>query len=100
MADLKFCKICQQDKSLDEFYKNSKGRDGLDARCKLCRKAFSKEWVEKNPEKRKKIALDYFHRNTDHYQEYRETHKEQKAATDKKYYENNPGRAHEFRKKR
>ena len=34
----KFCPKCEQDKATCEFHKNRSNKDGLDYRCKLCKK--------------------------------------------------------------
>lgn len=36
MAEKKQCYICFKEKSLDDFYKNSRAKDGYDCRCKQC----------------------------------------------------------------
>ena len=37
---MKTCSICNEDKELVEFYKHKATKDGLDGRCKPCKKAY------------------------------------------------------------
>ena len=81
----KVCRKCQEKKSLTEFYKHKRFKDGRRAICKCCTKKYVeensdaikkyqkeyykkneeeikkkvKEWAEKNPEKRREIANKY-----------------------------------------
>ena len=59
---MKYCKGCDTTKALTEFYKNSRHRDGLQSRCKVCRKkirqnnrkkenATARKWCQNNREK-------------------------------------------------
>jgi hypothetical protein len=38
----KVCRICSEEKSLDEFHKNKRNKDGLSTVCKMCKKAKGK----------------------------------------------------------
>lgn len=49
----RYCGGCCLSKPESEFYKNRSSTTGYDSRCKTCRKVLLKEWIAKNPEKRK-----------------------------------------------
>ena len=64
----KICTKCKEEKSLSEFTRRSKSKDGLDYRCKVCIAKYHhdhyranserilerhKDWARENPEKRK-----------------------------------------------
>lgn len=55
------CTKCNQVLSLSCFYP----RKGLtpSAKCKACHIEITREWAKRNKAKRRKIALDYYHRN-------------------------------------
>ena len=46
----KICKKCGVEKTADEFYKEKRVKDGLQARCKDCCKADAKAIFDANPE--------------------------------------------------
>jgi hypothetical protein len=58
----KQCKKCQKIKDLDQFYKDSKAKDGLFGHCIQCSKEKAKAWYEKNSEKNKQRSR-LWHRN-------------------------------------
>ena len=61
----KVCKKCGVEKSHDEFYKEKRVKDGLQARCIQCCKADAKAVFEANPEpyrERAREAYDYAER--------------------------------------
>ena len=53
---MKSCSRCDVTKSLEEFAKNKTKRDGRQAWCRLCKKAYDKEQYQKNPTRREQIA--------------------------------------------
>ena len=62
---MKTCKKCGVKKSRDEFYKEKRVKDGLQARCIECCKADAKAVFQANPEpyrKRARDAYDYAER--------------------------------------
>lgn len=90
------------------FHKDKKGKYGLNANCKECRKKCNKEYYEENKEAIAEQHKKYREENKDFYAEYhkkwyeenkeamseyhkkyREENKEAKAERDKKYYEEN-----------
>jgi hypothetical protein len=47
----KACSKCGAVLPLTEFYKSAKSKDGLEGRCKLCKKAYrAQQWLDKKPE--------------------------------------------------
>lgn len=50
---MKKCKICNHEfeANLENFYKNSKNKDGLHSYCKECMKKKSKKWMKDNDER-------------------------------------------------
>lgn len=53
----KNCTCCKAQKSINEFYKNAKKKDGLQPNCKECAKKSSNAWKVKNVEKSNAITL-------------------------------------------
>lgn len=47
---MKRCSRCKRDKSLSEFYRDSKSKSGLASRCKACSSELSKIYHSKNPD--------------------------------------------------
>jgi hypothetical protein len=91
--DLKICKICNVEKSLEAFCKNRSRRDGLHYNCKECDSAKSRLWQKQNPEKTKKKATLYRERNRDRVLEADRlryyTDKEKTLSQRKNYYAEN-----------
>lgn len=48
---VKQCTKCGIEKSFEEYYKHPKGKYGLQARCKSCRKKTTREYDTNNPDK-------------------------------------------------
>ena len=74
LIKMKTCTKCNKSKALTEFSKESRGRDGLNTRCKVCKKAYCKKWYQNNLEKER--------------------------ARGRKYYENNPEKRRAYNRKR
>ncbi len=72
------CSKCGIIKSETEFRRDKRGKGGIPARCKTCKNEQDKEWVRRNPEKRRKILKR-------HTIKYREFYKE-KAREYKRLY--------------
>jgi hypothetical protein len=51
---MKICSKCNQEKSLDDFYRANWKKDGYKSTCKLCSHAMTKEWRQKHPEYRRR----------------------------------------------
>lgn len=56
---MKRCSKCQEQKSLEEFSKNSKVKDGRSSACKVCIALLSKEWRDANAEHVKAYRREY-----------------------------------------
>lgn len=48
---MKKCSVCKEEKSLAEFRKQSKNKDGLQSQCKVCARKKREVWMSKNPGK-------------------------------------------------
>lgn len=60
----KVCSKCKVEKSLSDFWKSKKEKDGLQVRCKGCRSdSYNKEYQKKYRESR----LEYFRMKSDKY---------------------------------
>lgn len=57
--ETKICSRCKIGKPISEFYKDKRRKNGLHSECKQCDKIYSKQWISKNPEKRKNILKRY-----------------------------------------
>lgn len=61
---MKICKVCNTEKSLNEFYKEASSKDGHSSKCKICKNKATMTWRELNPEKYNTAARGY---NKKHY---------------------------------
>ena len=52
---MKQCSRCLEDKEKIEYRKNTAAKDGLEAACKSCRRAYDTNTYSKNPVRRKAI---------------------------------------------
>lgn len=113
---MKRCVKCEEEKSIEEFYKNKATQDGLQAQCKSCRKKYreknrdkeaerKKKYREKNRDKVLEIQKKYREKNRDkvaeHNKKYREKNRDKVAEIQKKYREENPlkTRAHTHKRR-
>lgn len=69
----KVCTKCGEDKPVSEYYKHKGGKNGLSARCKVCQKADSKAWIERNREHRRAIQREAYARDPERYSAYNRT---------------------------
>lgn len=83
---MKNCKKCGSEKSLDEFPKSTKNKDGRESRCKSCSASERREKYAQNPEK---------YRNQT--KAWAETNKDKIVEARRKYYYENPERTLELR---
>jgi len=56
---MKTCTKCNDIKQLNEFYKNSKSKDGLRSECKKCQDIIRNGWYEKNKDYLKTKVKEY-----------------------------------------
>lgn len=80
MDNKKVCSTCKQEKSLLDFYKASKSKDGLSYRCKGCDLLARSKWQENNRERSKESQRrrNLKHRYGIDYSEYEDLLKKQK----------------------
>lgn len=52
---MKKCNRCHETKTLEEFQKRAKNKDGHTEMCKLCKRAYDNAHYKANPERRKYI---------------------------------------------
>ena len=75
---LKTCTKCKKEyiATLEFFYKQKKGKDGLLSQCKNCRREYSKKYNEENPEKYKENTKKWQEKNKEYLKEWRKKNKE------------------------
>lgn len=59
----KFCKGCEKEKPLSDYYKDKNTKLGVATYCKDCTKQRSKDWNLKNPERRKAQKAEHYQKN-------------------------------------
>jgi len=77
--NIKWCYDCKQEKSILDFFKNKRHKDGLSSQCKICKNKYSSEYRLKNL----KLFSEYS-------KKWRETHERNKEYYDvynKKYHQ-------------
>jgi hypothetical protein len=83
------CGVEPHEVALSGFYKNKQRKDGLQAYCKECQKA----WYNANRDTILKSRSEYYHENIDYIhkrsKEYRDAHKEEISAAGAEYYKKN-----------
>jgi hypothetical protein len=57
------CKVCNTEKPEDEFYNSSTKKNGKESKCKSCRSAKSKTWVEHNRQRYLDSKIKYYNEN-------------------------------------
>jgi len=85
----KICNKCGDDKSINEFNKRTRSKDGLRSDCKLCRKEISKKYRENNTDRINVFNKNWFNANSD-------KAKKINCIKSKKYRENNPEKVKEI----
>lgn len=83
---MKFCSICDIEKPISEFHNKTDSKDGLDSRCKDCKRNYNKKWRSDNLDKARKYDRDY-------------TRKERTDII-KRIYKNVTTRASKYKKKK
>lgn len=63
VAQMKKCNRCKEPKALDQFYKLSASRDGLQPRCKACHTTLKRDHYLVNSEKVLATKRDYYFAN-------------------------------------
>ena len=100
---MKTCSKCKIEKSLSEFNKQKRAKDGLHTYCKKCQAEYRKKWHqdnrEKNKESSKRWRKENMERASEYYEKYYQENKERKAEYYKKWYKENKGKRDEQHKK-
>lgn len=120
---MKTCKVCNIEKALDCFWKNTRNKDSKENRCVECTKAFlatkkestkesQRKWREKNPtymkeygqlEKNKQYHREYYKEHRTEYiqrkQQWRKDNPEREAETKKRYVCENRDKLNEYHRK-
>lgn len=103
---MKTCSTCSIKKPLDEFYRNSRAKDGRDSRCISCEKLRLAKWASENPdrvkaaqrrynssEKAREKARRWAEQNPERYlqvqADYRARHPESVREASRKHYHSN-----------
>lgn len=113
----KTCHICKQRKSLDDFHKLAKSKDGRQGRCKPCACALAKKWAKDNKERCDATRRAYYEANKDalyaanrtwllakpekdsvYGKRYRDKNVEKEKARAKKYRDSHKQEALEYRR--
>lgn len=71
----KYCNKCDTYKSVDDFHKNPKKKDGIQTMCKECRKVYHKKHYEKNKGRYTNQNVAIRKRNKDFINRYKRTQK-------------------------
>lgn len=91
--ETKICRKCLIEKTANSFGNTKQNKDGLKSYCKECIRIDSKEYVKRNPEKRKNTLEMYYENNRekelDRLRLYKIKNPKKRKETYKKYYENN-----------
>lgn len=93
-TELKECSVCNKNKPVDQFTKNSRIKSGITSRCKECTNEYMRRYDDKNPEQKKTRTAKYIdcHRE-DHNARAIRWQKENKEANreiQRRYRLNNP----------
>lgn len=90
---MKNCKKCNETKSLIEFPKESRSKDGHRTICKDCTNLINKKYRDENNESFNSRRRDYYQENLTHLRNQKKSnaikYKPQKAIYDKKYRSDN-----------
>jgi hypothetical protein len=97
---MKTCNKCNIEKELSEFYKHPKNKDGLDDRCKLCRKEYYKQYYSNNQEKYKEKSKQRYLDNKEYTKQHYLDNQEKYKEKSKQRYLNNKESHKEYYKER
>lgn len=99
---MKKCSKCKLNKTIDDFHKSSRSRDGLHSYCKACSSKSKKAWFKKNRDRALAEMRDYYKNNKEkinqktreHYFKNLDLYK----TYNKKYYQANKEKRREYLK--
>jgi hypothetical protein len=107
--ETKTCSCCQETKDIIEFGLKRTNKDGLQSRCKMCRKIESRQYLEKNPnvnklyweknkERRSEEYKKWVSMNENYHKEWRLKNSEKVKQSRKSYEKKNKEKIRENRK--
>jgi hypothetical protein len=98
--ETKICGKCKEEKYIDEFSKNSVGKDGLQCYCKQCQSIIAKEWKNNNREHVNALARQWNAKNPEKCRakekRWKDNHKEQYDSRVKRWRETNSDKIKEY----
>lgn len=68
---MKTCVKCGIEKTLDSFHRKADMKDGLDARCKDCKRSYHKNWRDENADRQSRYQRDWRCENIDEIRRYK-----------------------------
>lgn len=92
MSEYQICKSCQCSKSISEYHKNARRKNGINSRCRDCVIKY-----QKTNEKYLKYRYEYSRSNE--VKEKRDANKDKKKVQSQKWYEKNQEKAKSYSKK-
>lgn len=102
--DSKECTKCGEVKSLDEFYKQKKQKDGLTHQCKSCSKAYAAKYRKDNIEAYKEKDKLRYEQNKDYYAQknkrWHQNNADRKLEYNREWHLANPGKRSAYQNKR
>lgn len=96
--DGKVCSTCKVWKTVGEFYKRTRSKDGLSVKCKVCSKEYDAKYYIEHQEEHHQKGIQYRIDNVDKLREYErvryaeEGHRYKDLNYPQKFYENNKER--------
>lgn len=100
---MKRCTKCNELKSIDDFHRDARKRDGRVAVCKQCQSLYAAEHYNRNKEKYQKMRREYYLENKEtmitSQRNYYAANKNQRALTAKEWQRNNPEKVKAAQKK-
>lgn len=99
-TDMKACRKCKIEKSLDSFGKRSREKDGLDYYCKECVNIQSRKYYHEHSERLKPLMTAWRKENLSHVKEYKLGRKERDAKLSSDYYKLHPDKGRERARRR
>jgi hypothetical protein len=97
--ETKVCRICSNQKNINDFEKRQDSKDGFRNECKTCRSIKHSKWRKENIEKVKAKNKRYVEKNKDKIKiysaEWRKNNPESQRRTSSNWRKNNPEKAKE-----
>jgi len=84
----KECYKCKITKSIFNFHKNKKRKDGLEPKCKDCVLEYSKKYYNKNTDSRKQMIKSWEENNIERKKANRKSYSEKNKKKEKEYSKN------------